>query len=381
MRFKLQSIDDEVRRQVAKGRASFSGEGLTFFGQDAFDGEVRSDTFLDREGMNAEVIAAIADRGGSANGLYTGVAVFENVLLLAPLGLILDPDRKVAWKGALLNWNPQAIRNKLREYFMPGSDELEIDVGPPASTSNIAALIAAPGYNIYGHWILDFLPRISRFREFTDDQLPVYREAPRPWASQLASVLLPEWPDRAIANAGQSLRVKQLIVPTISTVRGLLEGKSCVRAWTALSDRLAASHENIGDQPKSDRVYISRRNWYKLGDDRILQNAAEVEDRFEAAGFSIVSPEKMSFNQQQAMFSNARAIAGEDGSGMHNSIFSAPGTRVGLLAMGRINTLHTSIANALRQHITYVDTEKTENKGIYTANIKAVDRMIEQLVS
>ncbi len=52
---------------------------------------------------------------------------------------------------------------------------------------------------------------------------------------------------------------------------------------------------------------------------------------------------------QAQLFSEAAIVIGEDGSGLHNTIFSAPGTRVICLNFGRTNIFHASIA-AIRAH-------------------------------
>ena len=61
---------------------------------------------------------------------------------------------------------------------------------------------------------------------------------------------------------------------------------------------------------------------------RGLANAAQVEQRFREAGFSVVDPDGMPFAEQAGLFAHAGAVAGVMGAAMTNSVFAAPGTPV-----------------------------------------------------
>jgi capsular polysaccharide biosynthesis protein len=173
-----------------------------------------------------------------------------------------------------------------------------------------------------------------------------------------------------------------LLVPTTSCAYGLLDGTSCQKAWSKLSQKLAYTHsECSSDLPTPERIFVSRRNW-KGNAKRPLKNFAEVEERFIAAGFAVVSPEKLCFSDQRKLFAGAKIIAGEDGSGMYNSIYSEPGTRIGLIAMGRINTLQAATANALDHSVTYIGAEpiSEEEDGGYVADMAMIDSAIQLLL-
>ncbi len=76
-------------------------------------------------------------------------------------------------------------------------------------------------------------------------------------------------------------------------------------------------------------IYVSRslsnisRPWY-----RVLLNEEDVESAFSNAGFHIVYPETLSFIDQMKLYAGARKIVGLSGSGMFNTIFSIPGSKV-----------------------------------------------------
>ncbi|WP_228119122.1 glycosyltransferase family 61 protein [Gluconobacter oxydans] len=57
-------------------------------------------------------------------------------------------------------------------------------------------------------------------------------------------------------------------------------------------------------------------------------------------GYEIIHPEKFSLEEQIRIFSEAAAVVGEHGSGMHSTLFSSPGTVVGCLGFWNAVQLH-----------------------------------------
>jgi capsular polysaccharide biosynthesis protein len=71
---------------------------------------------------------------------------------------------------------------------------------------------------------------------------------------------------------------------------------------------------------RRERIFISR----PMGAERLLEQHHEVEALFERNGFAIVHPEKLPIEDQIALFSGAKMIAGLGGSAMHNAVFASP---------------------------------------------------------
>lgn len=86
---------------------------------------------------------------------------------------------------------------------------------------------------------------------------------------------------------------------------------------------ITASNSTIGN------IFVSRR-LTEIGrrDYRRLRNAAHVESQFSQAGFRTVFPEALTFSDQVSIFAGSTRIAGPSGSGMLNSAFSKPNSRV-----------------------------------------------------
>ncbi|WP_347139425.1 glycosyltransferase family 61 protein [Paracoccus sp. SSK6] len=91
---------------------------------------------------------------------------------------------------------------------------------------------------------------------------------------------------------------------------------------------------HLSDVPKVERLYISRTKTKG----RKLGVEPEIERWFSDNGFSIVHPQDLKIEDQIALFSGAKMIAGTAGSAMHNAVFSPPETKI--LIIGSSGWLH-----------------------------------------
>ncbi len=377
--FEIRSVDDVLRRAGALADGAVHVEdGLRVFKQNTFSFALDPSTLLTQDGLDGRVAAKFAKVLPPLNGLANGVIEFRDVVIKAPFGLILDEARGICWRGLLINWSNLGLRSKTW-HFERSEDNLDIDIPPAIDQTGEMAMIAAPGYSIYGHWIIDFLPRIMRMAELPEGPIPFYRQPEKQWSLDLANGVSPGCFDQAFPADADFIRVKRLLVPTTSSAGGVLESHASRRTWSQLGRALA---QGADAGPGARLVYVSRRNWSKQREHRQLANAEAVESLFEQRGFKLVSPETLSLQEQRALFSGARCIAGEDGSGLHNCIFAAPGARIGVVAMGRTNIIHTSIANVLGQSVHYIETEMRGRRinAAYRADLAEVDNSITRLL-
>ena len=72
------------------------------------------------------------------------------------------------------------------------------------------------------------------------------------------------------------------------------------------------------------KLYLSRGG-YSM---RVMVNAREVAAALAERGFEIVTPHRMSVEDQAAMLAQARIVIGPTGAGMANALFMAPGSTV-----------------------------------------------------
>jgi capsular polysaccharide biosynthesis protein len=90
-------------------------------------------------------------------------------------------------------------------------------------------------------------------------------------------------------------------------------------------------HVTEGARPPAvapERLYLSRRRFSQRDLFRVVANEAHIETAFQRRGFEVIYPETMPFEDQIALYSRAKAVAGISGSGLHNSLFMQPETTV-----------------------------------------------------
>lgn len=81
-----------------------------------------------------------------------------------------------------------------------------------------------------------------------------------------------------------------------------------------------AEHHRAGTP--SGRIFLTR----SIHPHARLANAHGVEDVFASFGFRVIYPEEIKIGRQLDYYANSEIIAGLSGSGMHNCLFSRPGT-------------------------------------------------------
>ncbi len=341
---------DAVLRGAGEGlrqRCMRHGIGFTPLGQ--IDFRLRSDTFLSLNGTNGAVAAQIARVAANLAGQPVGICTLQDAYLLAPNGIIIDRNRRAVWAGPLLGWEPENI-SAHSDFLSPvqnrplcvSMDDALLDA---AESLPEAVLWSGPAFTVFGHMLLDFLPRLEMILGHFPSRTAIYNPPLLGWAEDLVRMNFPAAPIHE-GSMPPILRCGVLHVPTFLR-RNNIVAESLVRPlWRNVGQRMAAASANTPGRGKY--LFVSRRKWHKRS---YLAGAAEIEAFLQGRGFTIIFPEEMSFAEQYAAFAGADVILGEDGSGLHNSIFSKPGTRIGVIWLGRPNLLHAMTANALGHHL------------------------------
>lgn len=217
-------------------------------------------------------------------------------------------------------------------HAMAGPDGLNLFLGS-AGTSN------------YGHWLVDDLPRAAAVAllqgEAAGRTIHIWiTDAGEPMNSIRNESLV-----RFCSGFRIEVRVmplnfvfefEQLYYPTPVSYHPLLKSPE---AMTQVAQLFAAA-------PSGRRLFVTRRTSHSRG----LVNAAAVEERLAAAGFSVIDPEGMDFAAQATAFAEASIIVGSMGAAMTNTIFAAPGARLLYLApQGWVEPFYWDLA-AVRGH-------------------------------
>lgn len=388
MEIEIRSLDTVVKDHFAKGGENADlPANLKFIKHGEIGFHFNPDTLIGGDELNDEALGRIRRGEVSASGIPTGICEFSNVHVLGRSGLIIDLENRTIWKGCLMNWS-SAFAPTVRRFadLERGTTSLDIDAADLQVETRApeAVLLSGSGFHIYGHWLVDYLPRLNRAVEHGHGGMPMFFHTVPGWASRLAALVAPAFEAQSPFENNKVAFFERLVVPTAIRAHGLLEENEARHLWQTLDGQLAKQDTGPADAGIGDKIYVSRRKWKKPNGTRFLKNAAAVEALFERAGFSVISPETLPLPMQRHIFSKARVVAGEDGSGMHNTIFSKPGTRIGVISMGRVNSLHLNTANLLGQHITYIPSQpvdpEEESPEVFRVTQKAVKDALEVLL-
>jgi capsular polysaccharide biosynthesis protein len=187
------------------------------------------------------------------------------------------------------------------------------------------ALIATQGHLVYGHWLVDFLPKLYLLRKagFDVDELsfliPLNMDPSSFTAPNVLKLLrivgLRE--DQLVTYDPniETLCPDELIIPTSMRMNGRLSFEFA-DSIAYLNDRIRIANPMLGTGLQS-RVFISR-----------AKARLEVEQKAADSRFAIVYPEQISMLEQISLFRGAREIIGQYGSALHGSIYSSAGTKV-----------------------------------------------------
>lgn len=230
---------------------------------------------------------------------------------------------------------------------------------PERRIDGTLAVIYGPGHTTYGHWLVDFLPRLWVLAECGYD-LSKLRYVVPPELTGVARKLLAHVGVRRAQLVPhrywrEMLRAETLLLPTGLRVHNRLSPlfAAATRFWTGHLRRSAP-----GADGTRRKLFVSRAH---VTGARILDNRQRIEAIAGERGYAIVHPQTLPPGEQAAMFAGARIIAGEYGSGLHGSVYAAPGAVVvGLRGTARHPSfVQSGVAAALGQHCGYVLGETT----------------------
>jgi hypothetical protein len=248
----------------------------------------------------------------------------------------------------------------------------------PLSRPNIieldrpALVVAGAGYPIWGHWILDFLPRLglasSIFGRNLDGFLiPLPDDTPA-WVRKMMEFFCGVREESIVYynRMTQGLVCHRAVMPTFCHDKGL----------HPFVLELYKPFTRDRGFPGPKNICVSRR--LGAGATRSAVRVFHQQPYFESAavrhGFEMVFPETMTFRDQVDLFSNADKIIGEFGSGMHSAIFSKPGTSVG--AVGLLNSCQQRISTLCGHKTFYLlpDEQLGDSKQVIETRVRSMYR-------
>lgn len=261
-------------------------------------------------------------------------------------GYIFQQSRLLARPGALLPYVAGMIRDGQR---------VDIATAPNLPVHEIdepVLVIVAEAALIYGHWLLDYLPRLWLF----DRYFPFQHFRPK----LLLPSITPEWAldiiqkffRRSRENIifydyyGAETHLKRAVIPSFLHV-----GHNFHEIMNNFAyDMIRAAAEGGGTVAEAaPYIYVSRHKQRHSTSSmrRRLKDEEEILSLAEKHGYVVVCPETLTWLEQVRIFSQARVVVGEAGSALHNSLFAPLGSVVA--AIPPDNHVQISLAS-LRHH-------------------------------
>ncbi|NEP80276.1 MAG: DUF563 domain-containing protein [Okeania sp. SIO3B3] len=186
------------------------------------------------------------------------------------------------------------------------------------------AVLSVLSGNVYFHWMVDLLPRIEILRQginLEEIDWFLVNNYQQPFQQETLKILgIPE--EKILASDRYPhIQAEELVVPSYSSYLGWLQpwGLKFLREEFLKGLGNSNSKSNF-----SERIYIGRANARY----RRIMNEAELVEILSQFGFTYITPESMSLENQIATFANAKIIVAPHGSGLTNIVFCNPGTKI-----------------------------------------------------
>lgn len=289
------------------------------------------------------------------HGMYKG-----NV---SGIGLYFVPNVRVRGSGYMVKdgmriYGPDLIPDYVEKAIEDGNFE-EIHNGTQRREVHVkdAALICNQGYLIYGHWLVDILPKawvfFSHYGKIPDDMVFPFCDDTPEYGLEMLSTLFGLRRDRVLIynNRLDDLCIERLVAPSQMHNNHIFH-PAAARALSFVRDKILEQ-----EQPKRseypERIYVSRQKFRHktISSRRFLDNEEELIEIANSEGFEVIHPEDLSWPEQVRTFASAKFIIGEAGSGMHNTLFSGSDAHVISICESQ---LQGTLAALLKQKITLI---------------------------
>lgn len=194
-----------------------------------------------------------------------------------------------------------------------------------------AAIIHGPGFDVFGHWLIDFLPRLYVLRRagLNIEALTFILPSATPsYAREFLRLIgIPDGNLVFYDQKTEAIQAEEILVPTVLRLKNRFHPLivAATRFWL---DRFR-QNAGIQEEPLGHRrIFVSRGNHPSH---RRLASRQKFEAIAQSAGYEIIHPQTLSLPDQVRLFASAGRIVGEYGSALHSAIFAPEHTFVGAL--------------------------------------------------
>lgn len=215
----------------------------------------------------------------------------------------------------------------------PVPEEIQIcfgptyDFAPEQVVDSIDGEVVYLGYlnNHWGHLLIDYSVRLYYFLEKDRPELKyAYVVDENSSFQMIANVArffeLLGIRDRLLL-VNHITKCDRIILPEPSYITNGYYSDAHLRVFDTIAEKVDCSA-----YPTYNKVYYARKNVQKAQGSEVGE--AEVVRLFEQNGFTVISPETLSLDEQIAIIRNTDVLAGLSGSLAHNLLFAAPGQQM-----------------------------------------------------
>ncbi|MGO8737694.1 glycosyltransferase family 61 protein [Rhodoblastus sp.] len=240
-----------------------------------------------------------------------------------------------------------------------------------------AVLLCGPGHRIFGHWLVDHLPKLYVLQTAGYDlsklRFIMPHDAPGFAVELLRLCGISE--QQFVELKPDELLSGHIMIPT--TVHNGARGPLFAEVAQFLRERMG-----IVASRGAPRLFLSRA---KTSQSRPCGNRDAIERMAVEAGYSLISPEKLPLSMQFSVIAGAEVVMGEYGSQMHSTLFGGPSQIVcALRGSSGLGFIQSAIGSALHQPTGYVFGETDPNdkargfsvpEEAFQMCLEAIDRM------
>jgi len=185
---------------------------------------------------------------------------------------------------------------------------------------NVIVLCSDEPYS-YGSFLFRVVPKVRAMRDLGLIGMPCIAYAiQKPFMDLLNFCGIPKETIQ-LHDVEAVTRIDRAIVPCLRDPHAYLDPESC--------EVYAELRARYGTPQCGRKLYISRFGLNRAGwSTRIMANEAELIARLQSMGFGIIEPQHLPVSEQIKLFSSASLIVGPSGSGLFNTMFCHPGTKV-----------------------------------------------------
>lgn len=185
-----------------------------------------------------------------------------------------------------------------------------------------AVILCSDEPQSYGSFLFRILPKVKAVRTLGLVDLPcIVFAGPTPFRNLLELAGIPN-ASLVPHDFDTVTTIDHAIIPCLRNPHAYLDPESF--------DLYAELRAAFGSLQRGRKIYVSRLaiNRSGRGNTRIMLNEAELIEKLKAIGFDIIEPENLSVQDQIVAFSSASLVVGPSGSGLFNTMFCHPGTKI-----------------------------------------------------